>query len=115
MRIKREVLPAPSGALQVPIGKGRFVLMDQDAYPLIKNFRLKLRKSHSTVYVKLIYLNSHPRKEAMLHRLINNTPPDQQCHHRNGNTLDNRRSNLLNLSPRTHHLLEAFKRITQKK
>lgn len=37
-----------------------------------------------------------------MHREIMNTPNNMECHHRNRNTLDNRRINLANLFPDVH-------------
>jgi len=40
-----------------------------------------------------------------MHRLVAHTPKGMVTHHRNRNTLDNRRANLINLSPKQHHAL----------
>lgn len=37
-----------------------------------------------------------------VHRIVARTPPHEVCHHRNRNSLDNRRNNLLNMNP-IHH------------
>lgn len=40
-----------------------------------------------------------------MHRFVMRTPHGKQCHHRNRNSLDNRRANLLNMSRAEHNFL----------
>lgn len=53
-----------------------------------------------------------------MHRQIVGATPDQEVHHKNRNTLDNRRANLQIITPAEHHWLhvtEALIRLDQLK
>jgi hypothetical protein len=49
-----------------------------------------------------------------MHRLIANTPYGQVTHHRNRNSLDNRRANLVSLPPGVHEALHRDNGVTIK-
>jgi hypothetical protein len=51
------------------------------------------------------------RRTVFMHRQITQARPDQVVHHKNGNTLDNRRENLEVTTPRDHHLMHAELRL----
>lgn len=51
------------------------------------------------------------RRTVFMHRQIVVATPDQEVHHKNRNTLDNRRSNLELTTPRDHHLTHAQLRL----
>jgi hypothetical protein len=46
-----------------------------------------------------------------MHRQIINATPDQEVHHNNRNTLDNRRDNLLTISAKDHAFVHAMLRL----
>jgi len=50
------------------------------------------------------------RKTIKMNRLIANTQSGLQCHHKNGNSLDNRRINLENLYRLEHDMLHIMYR-----
>lgn len=46
-----------------------------------------------------------------MHREIMNTPKGMDCHHKEGNTFDNRREMLKNLTPDEHKKIERFVKV----
>lgn len=78
-------------------GKGRFVIVDDDDYELIKNYTLSADKvGKDKVYVSLFIENERGsrRKKVRLHVFLMNPPKGYHVDHINGDTFDNRRSNL---------------------
>lgn len=51
------------------------------------------------------------RRTVFMHRQITQATPEQEVHHKNGNTLDNRRENLELKTPRDHHLTHTQLRL----
>lgn len=54
------------------------------------------------------------RSRIAMHRLIAQTPPSEICHHLNKNSLDNRKANLLNMTPRAHRQLHGIRAFGRK-
>jgi len=110
MIMKRREEP-PQGAFVELILKGQFrVLYDTDDQHLVTPYKWTIKKSAHCFYcVKRRYLNADANF-AKMHRHIMQTPPGMECHHINFNSLDNRRSNLLNLTPADHNELHRAKR-----
>lgn len=71
-------------------------LMKYDWYPM---------KGHRSIYARSDLKTEKGIKRVYMHRLIANTPDGQITHHCNRNTLDNRESNLLNMTQKEHELL----------
>lgn len=86
---------------EIPLTKGKVALVDNDdARLLSKNsWCANIKNSHGKPYyyaVRNIYPESWTKpKLVYMHReIIGNIPPGMVVDHTNGNTLDNRRSNL---------------------
>lgn len=112
MIVKREQEP-PTGAYVELILKGQFrVLYDTDDQHLITPHKWTIKKSAHCFYcVKRRYKTSDANF-AKMHRHIMQTPPGLECHHINFNSLDNRRCNLINLTPADHREEHRAKRST---
>ncbi len=75
--------------------KGCLALIDQDDLEKIDGYRWLARPSGNRLYVQhLNHFKGGKQKVVHMHRLITNCPPDKIVDHINGNTLDNRKSNL---------------------
>jgi len=80
-------------------------LVDVEDWLLFAGYNWYLRKTPKNIYVL--------RKENVkgktvyhyLHRDIARCPKDYETHHINGNTLDNRRANLINVLPQWHRFI----------
>lgn len=74
-------------------------IIDAEDYDKIKNYTWRLARSKRTGYDN-IYVNSHINvakykiKTVYLHRIIMDCPAGMAVDHINGDTLDNRKSNL---------------------
>lgn len=70
----------------IPLTRGAFALIDDEDFALINSYTWHLSKAG--------YATTNSKPMVYMHRLVNRTPPDVDTDHINGNTIDNRRSNL---------------------
>lgn len=83
-------------------GKGGVAIVDRLDYPLVEPFTWSVticrRKGENRYSYAITYVYQPPgakkQTQIRMHRLIMGMPQDSLVDHRNGNTLDNRRSNL---------------------
>lgn len=89
----------------IDLGRGLLCLLDPDDYHRLKGYRWFAKKSNSTIYaVRKVRRGGHEVLVRM-HREIVAAPPGMDVHHKHGNSLDNRRSELLLCTPRVHRHL----------
>jgi hypothetical protein len=80
-------------AVEIPVSGGLVALVDDEDVELVSQYSWFKRDAGTVVYA----LTRGPRperKHIRMHRLIMNAEPGQYVDHKNGNGLDNRRSNL---------------------
>ena len=78
------------------------VLFDKEDFETVNQHRWYVSDSKSNSYIRTtIYKNGKKAGSIRLHRLLMNTPKELVVDHANGNTFDNRRENLRNV---THEL-----------
>ena len=110
MIMKREQEP-PTGAYVELVLKGQFrVLYDTDDQHLITPYKWTIKKSAHCYYAVKRRYKTSDANFAKMHRHIMQTPPNLECHHINYNSLDNRRANLVNLTPSEHREVHRAKR-----
>ena len=80
-------------------------LIDEIDVPILDKFNFYVTKQSSGFY--LFKGNGKSKDCAYLHRLIMDAPKGTHVHHKNGNTLDNRRCNLEILTPKQHAIETA--------
>ena len=95
-------IPPP---IQIPLNDGFVAIIDQVDLELVSRFKWHVVKYHRSYYARSTIRQDGKAHSVSMHRLLGKTPAAQICHHRNRNTLDNRRSNLLNMSKKEHHFL----------
>jgi hypothetical protein len=84
---------------KIPLSQGKFALIDDCDYWLVRQFKWSAIKKGNNWYVQTnMYLNKNKWRRTYLHCLLASFPPFE-LDHQNGNGLDNRRSNL---RPATH-------------
>jgi len=97
----------------LPIGHGRYAIIDPEDYAYLSRYTWRLRKSHSKLYVVRRQVIKGKRSIVFLHRQLLSASADEEVHHRNGNTLDNRKMNLQLLTAFEHHQIHNLDRITK--
>lgn len=83
------------------------IIVDDDNFEFFKSLDWTLVRCRSSWYARTTFKSTVLPRHIYMHRLVAKTPSDQVTHHKNRNSLDNRRSNLLNMSRHDHHLLHA--------
>lgn len=94
-----------SNVVQVILNHDQITLIDRKDLALIYNFHWRSVKYHRSYYARSTFRQNNKHHSVSMHRLISKTKAAEVCHHRNRNTLDNRRSNLLNLTKKEHQFL----------
>lgn len=90
------------------LSKGVRCIVDKDFYEKYGHLNWRLRFSNTLPYaVHRKIINGHTI-ETKMHRLVAKTPEGYVCHHKNRDTLDNRRANLANLTPEQHQYVHRF-------
>jgi hypothetical protein len=77
----------------------------------LSQYHWSLRRSHSCWYAIRKETVRGCKRTVFMHRQITNAPPGLVVHHANGNTLDNRESNLVTTTLRAHAILQADLRL----
>lgn len=103
------------GGFLIPLSHNMFATVDSQDYERLNSLYWRAIKSHYHWYAKTRVRTLTGSKDISMHRLIMKTPFHMECHHINGNTLDNRRANLKNLNPILHAATHATRRILRKK
>ena len=86
----------------IPLGWNYHAIIDIEDFASLSQYHWNLRKSHSCWYATRKETVHGIRRTIFMHRHIVGALPSEVVHHKNRNTLDNRRQNLLLLSPREH-------------
>lgn len=102
MLVLKEPCTAIVPSFKIPLGHGQFALVDlQDFADLVHHaWCVKRSKSHLYPCRKLCF--DGRVIIVKMHREIMQTPWNEVCHHKNGNTFDCRRSNLVNMDKQQH-------------
>jgi len=80
-------------------------LIDESMRTELEQYTWRAVKFHRCWYARTTYQKNNRRFSKSMHRLVAQTPGVCVCHHINRNSLDNRRSNLLNLPHEQHEFL----------
>lgn len=96
----------PEGALaQVTLGKGFFAIVDPEDLPWLNKYHWFARKSKCRWYAMRKFVVDGKEYVMRMHVQLTGCPKSMQVHHINGNTLDNRKSNLEVIEPKVHAAL----------
>lgn len=82
----------------------RVALIDEEDWLLVSPYtwRIKRDKRTNTEYVATSVWVDGRSKTVRLHRLVMNAAPDMDVHHKNFDTYDNRKENLVEVPPDQH-------------
>ncbi|MBA7678085.1 hypothetical protein ES703_86356 [subsurface metagenome] len=95
----------------IPVGTKFFAIVDEELAPGLRKFHWQPKVFRRCVYAITYIGEGEKRRRLNMHRWIARTQFPNVCHHKNSNTLDNRRTNLENMSKREHNNLHANDRI----
>jgi hypothetical protein len=77
-------------------------LVDLDDYERLKHHHYRPKRKKKKIYAVRRYIRHGKTYEVMLHNDVMHPPPGIEPHHKNHDTLDNRRENLENV-PHDNH------------
>jgi len=87
---------------RIPLAPRGYAIVDADDYEWLSRYYWRLVKSGNCFYAVRRYVRSGKAFTIRMHREIMHTPADLQCHHKNLNSLDDRKENLENLTDAQH-------------
>jgi hypothetical protein len=99
---------------KIPLTRGKFALVDDEDYEWISQYKwtwVEVRKGYPGYAVRNIGTFKKTKHQSM-HRLIMGNPKGKVVDHINGNSLDNRRSNLRIITDRQNLLRAPRKKST---
>ena len=104
---------ADANAVCIKLTKGKTTIVDPEVWAKINRKNWRAKKSSGGWYAYKIETHNGKKVYVYLHRLIMNTPKGRICHHKNGHTLDNRKSQLEHVTPTQHEQHHQMRRITK--
>jgi len=84
---------------------GGRIIVDKDDYWRLARYPWSLTRSESCLYATTRMVVNGKWKDVKMHRLVLSCSPDMVVHHINGDTLDNRKSNLQMMTKKEHDRL----------
>lgn len=78
----------------IPLSQGKFAMVDDEDYDYLNQWKWRASKSGNTFYAKRELIKGELKTTISMHRSLLQPPRDLQIDHKNGNGLDNQRSNL---------------------
>jgi len=98
----------------IQVGKEYFAIVDPCYVKGLNHYRWFPRRFRKCVYAATRLGKDKNFRIMNMHRLIARTPFGMVCHHKNGNTLDNRRCNLENMTKKAHTQYHANNNLRKK-
>jgi len=78
--------------------------VDAQYKPILLQFKWRAVQAKRSWYAKANIVSHGKTITIAMHRFIARTPTGKVCHHKNGNSLDNRKMNLENMGKKSHDL-----------
>ena len=100
---KNQIIPSTT----INLNDGYVAIVDSDLEEFLRTFQWRAIQYQRCFYARASLKTSGEPRQVSMHRLVAKTPAGEVCHHRNRNTLDNRRANLCNLSKHEHHRIHS--------
>lgn len=102
MIVKQKPRPLEGAKCFIKVWPNKAALVDPEDYLWLSKYRWKLVKSNACYYAVRKFWRNGRYHYRRMHREIMNTPKGQEVHHVNGNTFDNRKSMMQNVTPKNH-------------
>jgi len=87
----------------IPLRRTAYAIIDKDDLSRINKHNWFLKKSKTTSYAARKYTINGLTRYVLMHRVITDCPKDKVVHHINHNSLDNRKCNLVVVTPKEHN------------
>ncbi|MCK5607231.1 hypothetical protein KAR91_35435 [Candidatus Pacearchaeota archaeon] len=100
------LLSDPTVAL-IPLGDGRFAIIDKEDEERIAKYKWFAHRSRSMLYAMRKVTSKNSVYYVRMHRQIMHTPQGLITHHKNRNPLDNRKENLQNMTDEDHDTIHG--------
>ena len=91
----------------INLTNNKIAIVDDDRYNALMKFQWRAVRKRGGWYAKTTIYKNGNRIDISMHRFVAKTPFGLVTHHRNRNTLDNRRANLINHTKACHNSLHA--------
>lgn len=102
MIVKREKKLSMPGTFSIPTSKGIDFIVDFDDWERQIRFHWRAKKKKGSWYAYRRFKRAGKTYEIALHRIIARSRPDEEPHHENHNSQDNRKINLKNVPHDKH-------------
>jgi hypothetical protein len=100
------------GAKLIPLTQGKFAIVDADDYDRLAKRKWRCKQAGNTFYAYAFRRNANKLAMLLMHRQITDAPKGMFVDHRDGNGLNNRKSNLRLCTPaqNAHNRCPSFNR-----
>jgi len=105
--IKRNLVNTDKPFAVIDLGRGKECIVDAEDFPYLSQFHWRAVKSAHCWYAVRRKTVAGKTTYIKMHRELSWCPKGLDCHHVNGNSLDNRKHNLRRMRPEDHHQLHA--------
>lgn len=95
-------MDCPEGAKLIPLTQGQFTIVDDKVFNLVNKYKWHAALCFGRYYARRSIPNKGKQQIIYMHREISKANDDQECHHVNKQSLDNRCQNLLLCTPIEH-------------
>ena len=89
----------------IHLGDHKYAMVDRDDFERLIKYHWRAVRTQRSWYARSDIRINGRTKHLYMHRMVADTLPDFICHHRNRNSLDNRRVNLMNMTQKDHQTL----------
>lgn len=105
-----EFIEIHGGEVRIELAEGGVLLFDEADLPKLGHHKWHIVKTRGGRYLsRSRYVCRGKYRRELMHRIIMDAPAGVEVHHINGDTLDNRRSNLQLYTPTEHRALHGRK------
>jgi len=102
MLIKREPKLPPGGYGYIKVGSKYSALVELDDYIQQGKYHWRPKRKKKKIYAVRRFVRNGKTYEISMHRAIMHSRPGEEPHHKNHNSLDNRKCNLENVPHNNH-------------
>lgn len=96
----------------IELTQGKIAIVDVELLGFLHKWSWRAVRSKYKWYAKTTVHAKNRDYSLSMHRMVSKTPSGMICHHKNGNSLDNRLSNLQNMDRGKHELYHANNSLT---